>query len=301
MIAKITTGGDFAGAVNYILDPKKAAELLIGEGVRLKNTNSIVKSFVAQTDLNSRVSKPVGHIFLDFSVQDKAKLSNTFMLKVAGDYMNRMGIVNTQFIIARHYDKEHPHIHIVFNRVNNLGKTISNKNDRYRSEKVCKELTRKNDLYFAKGKENVKVHRLKEPDKTKYEIYYSLKELIPKCKNMDELDAKLKKEGITVNYKCRGNTNVVQGISFTKNDLKFNGSKIDKQFSYSKIKYRLDENKRQEHFDVIDNPSLDKALHQLIKEGLLQAEKDEERQRKRESNQRIKPKKKSNRGRGHRM
>ncbi|WP_321995930.1 relaxase/mobilization nuclease domain-containing protein [Draconibacterium orientale] len=296
MIAKITTGGDFAGAVEYILDPKKAAELLMGEGVRLKNTNSITKSFVAQTELNTRVSKPVGHISLDFSVQDKAKLNNEFLLKIADDYLNKMGIVTTQFIIARHYDKEHPHIHIVFNRVNNQGKTISNKNDRYRSEKICKELTRKNDLYFVKGKENVKVHRLKEPDKKKYEIYNCLKELVPKCKDIDELEVKLKKEGIAVHYKCRGNTNVVQGISFTKNDLRFNGSKIDRQFSYSKIKYRLDENKRQEHFDVIDNPSLDKALHQLIKEGLLQAEKDEERRRKRESYQQIKPKKKRNRG-----
>ena len=113
---------------------------------------------------------------------------------------------------------------------------------------------------------------------------------------MDELEAKLKKVGITVNYKCRGNTNVVQGISFTKNDLRFNGSKIDRQFSYSKIKSRLDENKRQEYFAVIDNPSLDQAFYQLIKEGLLQAEKDEERQRKRESYQRIKPVKKKNKG-----
>ena len=66
MIAKITTGGDFAGAVNYILDSKKAAELLIGEGVRLKNTGSIIKSFVAQTELNSRVTKPVGSHFAGF-------------------------------------------------------------------------------------------------------------------------------------------------------------------------------------------------------------------------------------------
>ena len=253
---------------------------------------------MAQTELNSRVTKPVGHISLDFSVQDRAKLNNEFLLKIANDYLNKMGIVNTQFIIARHYDKKHPHIHIVFNRVNNLGKTISNKNDRYRSEKICKELTRKNNLYFAKGKENVKFHRLKEPDKTKYEIYNCLKEFVPKCKDMDELEAKLKKEGITVHYKCRGNTNVVQGISFTKNDLRFNGSKIDRQFSYSKIKSRLDENKRQEHFDLIDNPSLDKAFYRLIKEGLLQAEKDKERQRKRESYQQIKPKKKRNRGPG---
>ncbi len=296
MIAKITTGGDFAGAVNYILDSKKAAELLIGEGVRLKNTGSIIKSFVAQTELNSRVTKPVGHISLDFSVQDKAKLSNAFMLKVADDYMIRMGIVNTQFVIARHFDKEHPHIHIVYNRIDNQGKTISVKNDRYRSGKICKEITREYGLYFAKGKENVKVHRLKEPDKTKYEVYNILKELVPKCKNWSELESGLKADGITITYKCRGNTNVVQGISFTKNNLRFNGSKVDRQFSYSKIKYRLDQNKLQEYFKVIQNPSHDYDFQQLIRDGLLQAEKDQERQRKKESYQKRKPQKKKSRG-----
>jgi hypothetical protein len=30
-------------------------------------------------------------------------------------------------------------------------------------------------LYFAKGKERVKQHRLKEPDKSKYEIYTAAK------------------------------------------------------------------------------------------------------------------------------
>ncbi len=296
MIAKITTGGDFAGAVNYILDPKKAAELLMGEGVRLKNTNSITKNFVAQTELNLRVSKPVGHISLDFSVQDKPKLSNDFMMKAADDYLTKMGIVNPQFIIARHYDKEHPHIHIVFNRVNNEGTTISSKNDRYRSEKICKELTRKYDLYFAKGKENVKVHRLKEPDKTKYEIYNCLKETVPKCKDWAELETRLKTEGITISYKCRGNTSVVQGITFTRNNLSFNGSKVDRQFSYSKINYRLDQNKLQEYFKVIQNPSLDYDFQKLIRDGLIQAEKDQERQRKKESYQSIKPNKKKKRG-----
>ncbi len=296
MIAKIVTGGDFAGAVIYILDSKKAAEIIGEEGIRLKDTNSIIKSFVSQTELNPHVSKPVGHISLDFSVQDKPKLSNDFMMKVADDYLTKMGIVNTQFVIARHYDKEHPHIHIVFNRVNNEGKTISSKNDRYRSEKICKELTRKHDLYFAKGKENVKVHRLKEPDKTKYEIYNCLKETVPKCKNWAELETRLKTEGITISYKCRGNTNVVQGITFTKNNLSFNGSKVDRQFSYSKINYRLDKNKLQEYSTVIQNPSHDYNFQKLIRDGLIQAEKDQERQRKKESNQRIKPQKKKNRG-----
>ena len=46
------------------------------------------------------------------------------MLKIAHNYMKLMGIENTQFIIARHTDRDHPHCHIV-----------------YRNEKVCKMLT----------------------------------------------------------------------------------------------------------------------------------------------------------------
>src|SRR3712207_2265198 len=86
-----------------------------------------------------------------------------------------MGIRDTQYIIGRHFDKEHPHVHIAFNRIDNNGKTISDRNDRFRSEKICKELTAKYGLYFAGGKEKVKEYRLKEPDKTKYEIYQTLK------------------------------------------------------------------------------------------------------------------------------
>ena len=296
MIAKIVTGGDFSGVINYILDAKKATELLSSEGVRIKNKNTIAKSFVAQTELNARVSKPVGHISLDFSVQDKEKLSNEFMVKVADDYMDRMGIINTQFVVARHFDKEHPHIHLVFKRIDNDGKTISNKNDRYRSEKICKELTRKYDLYFAKGKENVKVHRLKEPDKTKYEIYNSLKEFVPKCKSWQELEVKLKVEGIAISYKFRGKTNVVQGISFSKNNLKFNGSKVDRQFSYSKIDHQLLQNKMKEYIEVYKNPSKDPALYELIRKGLYQVAKDERRQQEKKSYQRLKPLKKKRRG-----
>jgi len=297
MIAKITTGRDFAGVVNYILDVKKAVEILMGEGIRLKNANSITKSFVSQTELNLRVTKPVGHISLDFSIQDKAKLSNEFMLKVADDYLTRMGVVNTQFVIARHFDKEHPHIHIIYNRVDNNGKTISSRNDRYRNEKICKELTRKYDLYFAQGKENVKIHRLKEPDKTKYEIYYSLKEIVPQCKNWSELEASLKAEGIAVRYKYRGNTQVVQGITFIKNNLKFNGSKVDRQFSYSKINYRLEQNKLQEYIEASKNLSHVYSFQQLIKEGFYQAAKDEQKQRNKGNYHRIKRQKKKRDGR----
>jgi hypothetical protein len=172
------------------------------------------------------------------------------MVKIAKEYMTRMGITNTQYIIGRHFDKEHPHIHIIFNRVNNNGKTISDKNDRYRSEKICKELTEKYGLYFAQGKENVKVHRLKEPDKTKYEIYDALKTAVQKCRNWNELKKELQKQGITTYFKNKGNTNEVQGRLFEKNGYKFNGSKIDRQFSYGKIDFQLKQNDKMQNIPI---------------------------------------------------
>ena len=245
MIAKIMKGSGFKGVINYILDPKKGTELIDSLGVRTDGINHIVQSFIDQTELNPRVSKVVGHISLSFSAQDSSKLSNDWMAKVAREYMEKMGIKDTQYIIGRHFDKEHPHVHIAFNRTDNNGKTISDRNDRFRSEKICKELTIKYGLYFAGGKEQVKEHRLKEPDKTKYEIYQALKAEIARCRDWTTLLSHLEKQDIGVRFKYKGNSQEVQGIIFEKNGYHFDGSKVDRVFSYSKIDFALQQNNRE--------------------------------------------------------
>ena len=244
MIAKIMKGSGFKGVINYILDPKKGTELIDSSGVRTDDISHIIQSFIDQTNLNPRVSKVVGHISLSFSTQDSPKLSNEFMTQAAREYMEKMGIKDTQYIVGRHFDKEHPHVHIAFNRIDNNGKTISDRNDRFRSEKICKELTAKYSLYFACGKENVKEHRLKEPDKTKYEIYQALKAEIARCRDWKNLLVRLKKQDIDVRFKYKGNSLEVQGIIFEKNGYHFNGSKVDRNFSYSKIDFALHQNNR---------------------------------------------------------
>jgi hypothetical protein len=255
MVAKIVKGKGFKGVINYVLDKAKQTELIAAEGVRLKSKESIMRSFITQSGLNPKVSKTVGHISLDFSAQDTDKLTNAKMVQIAKEYMAKMGITDTQYIIGRHHDKEHPHIHIVFNRIDNDGKTISDRNDRYRSEKICKELTEKHGLYFAQGKENVKRHRLKEPDKTKYEIFDALKAAVSKCRNWNELKKELQKQGIAISFKCKGNTDEVQGIRFEKNRYTFNGSKIDRQFSYSKIDFQLKRNEKAHDIQHIQSHS----------------------------------------------
>lgn len=249
MIAKIVQGRGFRGAVSYILD-KENASLLYTEGVRLKDKESIIHSFVVQHKLNPNISKPVAHISLDFSVQDKSRLTDSFMVDVAHEYMKKMGYSDTQYIIVRHHDTDHPHIHLVINRIDNNGKRISDQNEKLRNVKICMELTKMHGLYIASGKENVKEHRLKEPDKTKYEIYHALKSAISKCRNWQELKAELLKSGITTEFRNNGATDKIQGVRFGKNGYEFNGSKIDRAYSYSKISYQLQRKEKLQQIQI---------------------------------------------------
>ena len=166
---------------------------------------------------------------------DAPKLTDGKMVQLAQEYMREMKITDTQYIIVRHQDREHPHVHIVFNRIDNNGKTISDRNDMYRNEQVCKKLKAKHGLYFAKGKEHVKQHRLREPDKSKYEIYNAVKDEIGKSRNWRQLQTRLAEKGIGIHFKYRGQTGEVQGISFSKGEYTFKGSEIDRSFSFSKL------------------------------------------------------------------
>ena len=205
MIGKIKKGSGFKGCVNYVLGKEQAA-LLHAEGVLVESKQDIIRSFCMQTEMNPGLKKPVGHIALSYSVVDAPKLTDEKMVQLAQEYMREMKITDTQYIIVRHQDREHPHVHIVFNRIDNNGKTISDSNDMYRNEQVCKKLKEKHGLYFAKGKEQVKQHRLKEPDKTKYEIYTAVKNEIGKLRNWQQLKEQLTEKGIGIQFKYKGQT-----------------------------------------------------------------------------------------------
>ena len=243
MIAKIVQGQGFRGVIGYVMEKEKAS-LLYAEGVRIKDKESIVKSFIAQQKLNPKIAKPVAHISLDFSVLDKHRLTDQFMAGMALEYIKKMGYRDTQFIIARHHDTDHPHIHIVINRIDNNGKRITDQNEKLRNIRICLELTKKYGLYIASGKENEKEYRLKEPDKIKYEIYHTLKSAIPNCKNWKELKSELLQLGISTEFRKNGDTDKIQGVRFGMNGYEFNGSKIDRTCSYSKISYQLYLNER---------------------------------------------------------
>jgi Relaxase/Mobilisation nuclease domain. len=233
MVAKIIEGKSFGGCVGYVLKDK--SEIIHAEGLRTTSAQTIAQDFNLQRKLNPRLGKAVGHIVLSWSEHDKGKLTNGLMAKVALKYLKSLGIADTQSLMVRHHDRMHDHIHIVYNRVDNQGKTIANNNLRFRSVKLCKQLNSKYGFYQASGKEKVNRGRLKGADKAKYEIHDALKTALRTCRGWEELESYLKYKGVAIQFKTKGDSGEVQGVSFSKSGYTFKGSEVDRSLSYGKI------------------------------------------------------------------
>lgn len=251
MIGGITKGSCFSGCVEYVLalkEENKEARLLYSEGLSTDIPKDIVDGFECQRHLNSRVQHWCGHISLSYSPEDSARLSDEAMVKLALEYMEKMGINNTQFIIARHLDKEHPHCHIVYNRVDNDGRCVSDSYEYYRSNAICKELKNKYGLTFGENKDKVKVDRLKGRSKNRQEIYLAVQAAKRTAKDWISFQRELAQKGISVRKKFRRGTTDVEGLSYIKDGQKFKASQVDRdgKCSYDTICNDLDRNKKRQ-------------------------------------------------------
>ena len=242
MIAKIHTGNNFGGLVNYANDiVKKDAVVVASYGVSLTSNAAITASFKAQAKARSGVKNFVGHISLSFSPNDKEKVNNDLMAQIAREYMRRMGIVNTQFVVFRHQDQPHPHVHIIYNRVNNDGDAIMGDCNFRKSAAITKALTREYGLTFGNGKKNVRRERLKGKDVIKYRIYDEVNASLKSCSSWQDLCKVLSPKGISLDF-VRDSDGSVRGVTFTDNDsnVTFAGGKIDNSLSFDSINQFLE-------------------------------------------------------------
>ena len=237
MIAKIHQGKGFGGLVGYANDIlKKDTVIIASEGVSLTSNATITASFKAQAKARPNVKLCVGHISLSFSPEDFEKLTNQQIEKIAREYMRRMGIVNTQFVIFRHQDQPHPHVHIVYNRVDNDGNTIKGDSNYSKSAAITKALTRKYGLSFGKGKKNVRRERLKGKDAIKYHLYDTITAALKDCITWQQLRKALSAKGISLDF-VRNSDGSVRGVTFTDNEhqVTFAGGKLDRSLTFGNI------------------------------------------------------------------
>ncbi|MXV52676.1 relaxase/mobilization nuclease domain-containing protein [Pedobacter sp. HMF7647] len=270
MMGKPITGRSFGGCVRYVVN-KPEAKILSVKGVRMQNAGAIIQDFNLQRRMRPELGKAVGHLVLSWSKEDLLKLSDEIMVERAKEYMEKVGIHNTQYIVVRHSDRAHPHLHLIYNRVDNNGKTISDKSNFVRNVKACKEITLQYGYHLSQGKDLVNRQALKGKDKIRYELHDAIKAGMKTAANWKELEAGLARKGITIAYKFRSGTSEVQGISFERSDFKMKGSAIDRSLSFANIDARLNRNQQVQQYHAAreaNQPTLASQLREVIRQSV---------------------------------
>jgi hypothetical protein len=244
MISKVIIAKSFYGTCKYICEDERRSVVLETEGVRGHNYKLMATDFEMQQALRPSLSKAVFHGILSFYPGEK--IDDQKMIAIAKEYLQKMGITNTQYAITKHIDRDHPHIHIVANRVNNNGETIKDNWIGLRGKKISQELTLKYDLRQALSKDLSLTHleRLNEKEANRYVIYQAILEQLPSYKSLDDLKEQLQKQGIEALYKYKSGTEELQGISFKIGEYKYKGSEIDRKFSLKNLERSIEHNNK---------------------------------------------------------
>lgn len=129
MVAKIKTGRSLLGAINYNEHKVCAgkAELIMAQGY-LKEPQALTfdDKLGRLTDLtkrNGRTKVNTLHVSLNFALGEN--LDKETLQRVADEYMAGLGFGGQPYLVYRHDDAGHPHLHIVSTNIQSDGTRIS--------------------------------------------------------------------------------------------------------------------------------------------------------------------------------
>ncbi|MBS1603086.1 MAG: relaxase/mobilization nuclease domain-containing protein [Bacteroidetes bacterium] len=240
MIAKtFLTAKGFGETSAYLCRDLSRSQVLAAEGVRAHDWKLMAADFEWQHGLMPEKEKPVYHCVLSFSPGEV--VSDERLVELGRRYLEKIGMVNTQYAFVKHSDTEHLHVHILANRVNNDGEPIGKGLIIERGIKAAAELTSGYGLRPEKGKrlDQTNMEALHEPDAKRYRIYRAIQEQLPECRGLDELEKKLLQRGITMRYRYDVSTGERQGISFRLENMSFKGSRVDRMYSLKALERTL--------------------------------------------------------------
>jgi hypothetical protein len=243
MIGKTKVGRSFKGCVSYLLSKVEAGhgELLEVRGVRDFDKRAMIRDFVFRANVNPGLTRCVWHTSLSF--QDR--LTNQQMLAISKQWAKGMGLDNTQYVIVSHTDTDHPHIHIVANRINDEGKTIADSNNWRRSETLCRKLVEKYQLTPVPGERNelrINREKLKGRDLLKSDINRVVKDILSRSKSFDEFAAGMADRGFNCRVKFNSDQ-TIRGVSFERDGISIKASDIHKSLSAKNLAQAIELNR----------------------------------------------------------
>jgi len=157
MVARIISGRSIRGAFNYNENKleQNRAFVLAAENypkdAELLNSNERLQMLIRQARLNERVKTNCLHISLNFETNEK--ISDEKMQQITRDYMQKIGFGAQPYLVYRHQDSGHPHLHIVTTNIDAQGNRISLHNlGRDSSEQARQEIEIKYNLVQASGR-----------------------------------------------------------------------------------------------------------------------------------------------------
>lgn len=240
MIGKVSIGKTFKGCVNYVMG-KDGAEVLYAHGVRSESISYATKDFDAVRKQNPGISNAVWHTSISFAHQDK--VDDKLMLDVAHDYLKQLNLDSNQYLVVKHTDTRHQHMHIISNRVGFEGNVVSDRWCKNRTARACDLMEEKYNLTVAreqgKSMSNDKrgdIRQVKEEISTA--INQSLKLGVS---DYDLLTKDLHKKGIDLQLQMQS-TGRINGVTFKKGELIMKGSAVGKEFSYKHLLQSLEKN-----------------------------------------------------------
>lgn len=279
MIGKINpAGASFKSAVEYNIRARDTQErkdnaIVLCSNMGTLNPKELIEDFQEQAKLNSKVKKPVFHTFLSFHKDDTEKLDEDILMKIVLDYTKEMHLTNTQFVAFLHTDTQHPHIHLLANRITNNGTRYNDSMEGYRGKQACQKITAKYQLTPADhltskyGIDDTILKGTKYDLNPKENFKKRLRPIIQKLANesdsLEEFRKNMKGLGIDMKIKQDNNGRNI-GVTFgeTHEDgtsMWVKGSEIDRQFSARNLT-NLIEHKYEFQPETVDNEVVEQEI-----------------------------------------
>jgi len=149
-VSKLIKGKGFRGAMRYASSKDKAQEIA-AVGVFSKDPD-VRAAEMRAVAASARTTRPVFHASLALPPGQMA--TDDQWRTAAETYLKEMGfdLDKSQYVVTRHLDTEHDHIHIVANRVQLDGKTVSERRDFRRSHEATRAAEQAAGLEAFTGK-----------------------------------------------------------------------------------------------------------------------------------------------------
>ena len=225
----------------------KRPELLAASGVGTQNAAEMIADFNMGRLANPNLSKAVWHTSLSFNPDDASRLDSAVMRAIAEDYLMKMGLSKTQYVIIRHHDQaDNQHVHIIANRVGNDGKTIDDGKNFYLSKKALALLVADHQLTPIKGErpQLQNLEQLKGAELTKYKIREAVRPIMATATDLPSVIKELRerKESINVREVINKQGKLI-GLTFEMDGATFKGAQLGRPFSIASVQQQLADNR----------------------------------------------------------